>query len=517
MFRKTSLKSAITWSFIFFIGYLILGFCIYNDYGISWDERVQRLNVGYATYDYVFYNNTFLFNNVEKYYGPFFETLLVVAEKALSLTDSRDIFLMRHLLTFLLFYFSALTFYLLCKSIFKKTGWALIGCTMLVVSPHIFSHSFYNSKDIPFLAFFIFSLSTFNYFVKYKNILWLILHSISCALLIDTRIIGIIIPLLTMVVFITEAFLNNETEIKKIILLLIAYVVMLFAFIYCCWPFLWPSPLKNLAEAFTAMKNFVAFDNTVLYLGNYIRANALPWHYAPVYLAITTPLLYLALFLIGIFSLFFKSVNLPFKLWYAAHGFILWMLLLFIGPLLAVIILKSILYDGWRHLFFIYPVLILIAVYGFRELWNKLLRPIYKKITALIVLLNFLPVLYFIIDNHPYQHVYYNALTGNMANAKDNFEMDYWGVLYKQGLEYIVKTDSSTTIKVHVANDPGILNSMILPAEQRNRLIYVDEIKQSDYFLTNYRWHKHNYVLQNECYSVMTGKAKIFSVFKMNE
>jgi len=42
--------------------------------------------------------------------------------------------------------------------------------------------------------------------------------------------------------------------------------------------------------------------------------------------------------------------------------------------MVSVVVFQSILYDGWRHLFFIYPFLVIVSVFGFRFLWDLYLQ-----------------------------------------------------------------------------------------------------------------------------------------------
>ena len=103
-----------------------------------------------------------------------------------------------------------------------------------------------------------------------------------------------------------------------------------------------------------------------------------------------------------------------------------------------------------------------------------------------------------------------------MSQAKERFELDFWGLSYRKALEYILENDQDSTIKVFVANSPGISNAYILPKSQRDRLVFVQHPQEAKYFLSNYRWHKHEYSLANEFYSVKVGGAKIMAVYKLS-
>jgi hypothetical protein len=118
---------------------------------------------------------------------------------------------------------------------------------------------------------------------------------------------------------------------------------------------------------------------------------------------------------------------------------------------------------------------------------------------------------------HPYQNVYFNILAGkNMVEIKNNFELDYWGLSYRQALEYILKKDMDKTIKICVANFPGMLNAKILTPNDLLRLAYVEKPEEAKYFLSNYRWHKEEYLYKEEYYSKKVGGVRIMVVYKMN-
>ena len=103
----------------------------------------------------------------------------------------------------------------------------------------------------------------------------------------------------------------------------------------------------------------------------------------------------------------------------------------------------------------------------------------------------------------------------DMADVKRKFELDYWGLSYKKALEYILTTDRSPEIKVCAANEPGIFNSLVFPAKERNRLIFVDTPEKAKYFVSNYRWHPEEYPYKDEFYSIKVGNAKIMAVYKL--
>jgi len=292
--------------FLFFFCLLCLGLSIYRDYGVHWDEVFNR-NFGNRWANYVetlahtHSIHTPLPNFVQHdlIHGPAFEIFLASSAKLLRIHDSRDVLFMRHLSIFLLFYIGTVFFYLLGLHYFKNWKLALLGCAFLVLSPRIFADAFYNTVDIAFLVFFVISIYTLLIALDKKRVLSTLAHALCSAILVAIRIIGFLLPLITIIFFSLEILHNKHRRDKIIILkILTIYLLYLALFIITLNPFLWLDPLGNFMTLLIASKNF-SFYRYDLYLGHFILVTKHPWHYVPVWLSVTTPLLYSTLFIIG--------------------------------------------------------------------------------------------------------------------------------------------------------------------------------------------------------------------------
>lgn len=448
---------------LFFLGFLLLGFSIFKDYGMSWDEFISRQN-GLYSVRYVLDRNPALLTYYDRYYGTAFESFLVLIEKVLHYTDSQRVFFMRHLISFGLFYLSTIAMYLLLKIQTKSRQIAWIGTLFLILSPRIFADSFYNSKDLAFMSACVIGLYTMTKFHQSPNSRWVLFHALASAFLIDIRIIGIAIPALTC--------LFNYKKIKSLAL----YFIFMAIFTILFWPILWHNPIGEFIAALKTMSNFTPWQGQVLYMGKFISSTELPWHYLPVWMAITTPISLIILGLFGtVISLRKLSNPLP----------LLW----FYTPLAYVLIRHPILYDGWRHFFFIYPAWILLCVTGLTSILS--LKNIYLKTFPLFFIsLDLFLVFLFMVKNHPYQNVYFNLFPGNLAKVKMNFEMDYWGLSLTEGYRYITQHDNSPIIKIFAPMAPGETSIATLPVSQQKRLI-IDTKNPvgAKYMISNYRWH----------------------------
>jgi hypothetical protein len=518
--------------FIFFLVYLIIGISVYKDYGISWDEPTHR-QIAMVTAKHV---ESILMPGFEhpdlaslpplaesstRQYGVIFDLPMYVAEILLGYNGSMpEIYYMRHLCTFFFFYISVFFFFLIVRNRFQSWPLGLTACLFLILSPRIFADSFYG-KDVVFLSLNIISIYFFIQFLQRKTIINAILFALVTALTVDQRITGIFIPFLA--VFITGIdVIKTDKPLHNLpekLYPLLTYVISFFLFMILFWPYLWSNPLGNLINSFTVMNRFpLAYD--IFYLGTFIKSTEVPWHYIPVWIMITTPIVYILFFFLGSF-LIIKGI--------LKNGIILYsnkneqqdflFFLMFAMPLVAVITFNSALYDGWRHMYFIDAPLLLIAMTGFSYMLGLMKEAHSGRdlcatlfITAAIVFC-LITTSYQMIKYHPFQNVYFNFLAGNKAGQ--NFELDYWGLSFRQALEYVVKHDKRPLITVSTNVPAPLINNAIFIEKSDVRRLRLARINHADYFLTNYRWHPEAYDFNNEVFTITVYNQKIMSVFKL--
>ncbi len=486
---------------VFFVGLFITGLFVFSDYGIYWDEEVQRTQIGTINYNYIVTgDNTALLANFHKYYGPAFEVLLSAAEDFFNVTEQRSIYLLRHAICFLSFFSAAACFYLVSYKLFKKYSIALLAVVMLVLSPRIFADSFYDSKDLSMLCFCVIAAYTMFLFIEKQTVVTALVHGLFCGFAMDIRIMGVLIPVATVYLFIMQ-------KKRKTVPFAVFAAYTLFS-IVAFWPILWIDPVNNFMEAFRQMSNYPVMGSTNLYMGENVPATDLPWHYLPVWIGITTPILYCLLFILGLFFAA-KNIITDFRNTVFLHA----ILFILFAPILAVVVLNSTLYDGWRHVFFIYPFLLLIAVYGFTQLIKIIKNEKVIKAFVYSTVVYIVWILIVMIKDHPYQNVYFNMLAGN--NLQKRYEMDYWGLSYKQGLEYITANDKSEQIYVAVQNLPGILNFNMLPENEKKRVVWTNNLGMANYFLTNFRNHPADFDFGTSVHQIKVGGEKIMEVIKL--
>jgi hypothetical protein len=483
----------------------------FKGYGLAWDEPMQR-ETGLVNYQYVFSDNQDLLTWKDRDYGPAFELPLIAIEKVLNPDNTRTVFLTRHLATHLFFLMGAFFCFLLIDLLYKNKLLATIGFFMIVLQPRLYAHSFFNSKDIPFMAMFLVSFYLSALAFKKKTLLRFIALGIATGLLINLRIMGVLLPCCIVLFLLLDA-IREQSYIHHLKLTLVFLFVSAIV-LYASWPFLWNDPFGNFVLAFENMSKF-PWDGIVLFKGEFVKTMELGWDYVPVWFSITTPVVYLAAGLMGIGLLIYQVFRkpLPFLNNVKERNNLLYIFCFFV-PVIAVIVLHSVLYDGWRQMYFIYPSFVLLAVYGLDFLFKKKLKGV--AIAFFVVSFSFSS--FFMLKNFPVQQVYFNSFFAFSPPEylRKHFEMDYWGASYKQSLEYILENDTSLSINICFANEPGYSNLNILRPDERTRL-HLTPRDEAGYFITNYRWHPQDYEKLNEFsfYSLKVADNTVSEIFKL--
>ena len=510
---------------------LLIGLSLYKDYGVSWDEPVDRTN-GMVSARYVadllapewaserpgFAQTPDIHGYRENDHGVFFEMPLVLLDQTLRLDDSRTYYLLRHGAVFLVFTLGAWGLYRIGRARFGSWQIGLFISTLLVLSPRFFAESFYNGKDIVFLAIFTLGIFTLIRVLQKPTLARAAAHGLVTAAAVDVRILGVLLVALTLGMVVLEILFGPpEKKLRwQLTRAGLAFVLVATAGTVLGWPYLWEAPLDNFLAAFENMKKF-RWNGEVLYLGQRVSTLQLPWHYAPVWIIITTPLAYTGAFILGVTGVLYALLrrNLAYLRTFEGR-----LDILFLGwfslPIIMVIALDSVIYDGWRHLYFVYPALLLLAGRGALGLWRagqrrRWLRPVAVG-AALLAGGEMGYTIVQMVQAHPQEQVYFSCLSGPAAERL--FERDYWGLSYREGLEWILQHDSSPQLNVTGQNDGLIENNLAIMKPADRARFRVGGPGPTQYFLGAYRTRNEPYPdsLGREIYTVNAYGMKVLSV-----
>jgi hypothetical protein len=293
--------------------------------------------------------------------------------------------------------------------------------------------------------------------------------------------------------------------------------VSLWAFVVLLWPQIWDAPATRLVGAVARLGEARQINHPfALYRGSFVPVKGLPWHYLPTWIGITTPPFIAAFFLVGLGLAVRAFVRTsPFE---PANRSILLFLLIAVVPIGLVIVFRPVLYDGWRHFYFVYPSLVAMAMFGVRELGS---HPRLRRWARGMALVGLAHCLFIVVAYHPHQQVYFNVLAPK--DLERQFELDYWGLSFRDGLTEVLRREPVGTVTVAVSAVPGRLNALILPKEQRDRIRF-RSVRRAEYFLSNHRRPEdHQRFLTraapyvNEVYSVRAGGVHVLGVYKLRE
>ena len=472
---------------LFFAALAALGLLLHGDYGISWDEPLVAA-YGNALWDFLAGGARGELVGRARYHGTVVPLLWALLERIDALADPRDLYRARHLLNYAFFALGVAGFHRLCRRAFGSWRLALLGALFLVASPRHFGHAFYNPKDIPFLAAFVWAVYAGVRFVDAPGWRTALACAGASALAANFRLLGLLAPLLALAGLAAHRLALGARGSDRRLAALAALVAGTTAVGFVAlFPSLWARPLTGLAEAFAYLAHY-PHDLEVLYRGELLRADALPWHYPFVWMGITIPVAWLALSGVGLAA--FLGGLRPRRTWLAAHWLDLMVLAWLALPLAAVTALGSVLYDDWRHLYFVYPALLYFALAGARRLLARPaqapLGPVRGAVAAALALA-LLESAFQIAIHHPHEGVYFNRLAGGPSRIAGRFDLDYWGTSYRRGLEWIAARDPRPHVAVRVADPPGERNLLILDRRDRERIEIAAGAEEADYLVTSYR------------------------------
>lgn len=535
--------------YLFFLLFFLIGISIFRDYGISTDELFQRAS-GYYWYVSIVnelgVNNEYInllkdkFMKMESsahlasgksiYYGVFFDLFSVVVEEIFKIKSSYDAYYLKHFLTFAFFFLSSILFYNLIKSRFKNKIFSIVLTLFFIMSPRIFAESYYNGKDIVFMSLSVISVYYALKYLEKQSINNIIIFSLFAALSTQIRIMGIFLFFLFLFFWLLQS-LEEEKFFKKNFLHLISLIFFYFLFLYCFWPYLWGSPFENFFKAFKIFSNY-SWGSYVYYFGEYIKASNVPWHYIPVWIFITTPIMYLIVFFLGliktliIFSISFLNIseNNKKRLWQNVNEKKdLFLLLYLILPIFIVIFLNSTLYGGWRHLYFIYPGIIYFIAVGVDFILKSKIKKNYKSLFIFFLLAGLIYNLVNLIKLHPYQNIYFNAMIEKKANKL--FPIDYWGLANLEALQFVVNLDKENLKTIRPASfTPLDFSRKLIKLNKDNIQITGTEDLDQDYIFTNFYYERDprytdKYLIPNnykKIFSIKRGHIIINEIYKKN-
>ena len=481
--------------------FAIAGVAALDDYGIGMDGLAQR-RTAIANADYVTTGNTdSLFSFFYYYYNSIaFVLPLLLAERALGLQDPRHIYLLGHLVTHLFFIAGGFACGMLAYRMLGSRWIALLATLMFLSHPRLYAHSFFNNKDVPFAVMLLVALYLAHRAFRRDTLGAFLLCGIGVGLSIDLRPFGLILPPMILAMRALDLWQAGKAERKRILTTGAVFAVATLGTVYIIHPYYWDNPLRFIENVRGLSQHPNLAEN--LFMGKIYLPDAVPWNYIPVWFAITAPPATLLLGAIGCTAVCWQGIARPLApLRDREIRFRILSLGCFALPVVAVIALQANIYNGWRHMYFLWGPFCLLAAVGLRALVNdnvvgnvgnggwkfaerlsgwvrggRLRRTLAYGVAGigLITTLTAMAAL------HPNQQVYFNALVDTKTSgAPDNrYDMDYWHVAQRQSLEYLLARYPDDILRVYPKNR----SERILPKDDRERIVF-SPTNEADFYI----------------------------------
>jgi hypothetical protein len=428
------------------------------------------------------------------YYGGLYDFTVTLLHK--KIFSGIDELTFRHIITSLLG--AGLFIYtgLLGKAI---GGWrtGVLALVLIALSPRLLGESMNNPKDIPFAfanVFFLYYL--YRFLQAYPAHFWryTLLMALGFGLALGFRVGGFLllgyfwIFVLGFYYFRKKTFsgIGPMAAFKKAglafgVIAVIGYIIGIMF-----WPWALQEPLSRPFEALTAMTQRQIFM-PVLFGGEMIPNDEIPWYYIPKWIFISNPVIVLLGFLAAL-------ALLP-RLLRTYGRFAIGMLLFALFfPWLYAVYKSSVVYDTWRHFFFIYPYMCLLAALVVDALLRQLQKPAYRMALLAVVGIGLVLPLLHIVRNFPNEYVYFNELEGGTSGAWALYDFDYYQNSGKQGANWIredanarkmskviVRSNLNSIDKYFTRDAPGRFSNDYLRYELRDTADW-------DYYITYSRY-----------------------------
>jgi len=514
--------------YLLFTVYLLLGIIFVPGYGVGWDEWYMRENaVRNVEWAKAFFNgefdkrNTIFEGNVDEH-GPAFQLVLLKVEHLFQPTSIKKRVLVRHYTAFVVFAFLSLGFYLLLKRAGFSTQLSLLGWMALVLYPRIMAHAAFNPKDPLLMGFFIWASYLLLLIHQSGKWRWHLLFGMLLGLMVDIRVIALVFLAPYGLIWLSTLIRKRtySTSLVNVGIVLAGFI----SIAICAWPYLWHDPLASFINQFKVITE-VKQPNPTLFFGEFYLPKEAPWWYLPGYLLITIPLIIWIPFSYGIFE-HLKCVIQKGKQELEEHLLFWIAVIIFCIPLLAAMILTPVFYNGWRHFQFMYPFILILALYGLKPILQMKTLTFKGVNSYAIVMLVFVVLSYANIRYYPFGNLYFNTWIGK--DLEQEFECDYWGVGTNNAWDYL---SEHTTGKVRVltSDKPVSMNLELLTLEDQSRFELVNSLEEADYFITNHNhfqdfstplWHSfyfgpHRPALGKEVYRAGSFQATAVRVYKL--
>lgn len=419
--------------------FFVIGLMTLSDYGINTDESIHFirgnaylhiLTTGEKKYSAKDFVSPRTSEWKDKSYNPEYfmnkdgghPALNDILAAATNLLFHEKIGIMGDLESYHLFelFISSMLVFLVFAMTRKKYGIfaGTVAFLSIALYPLFYGESHFNIKDPIEATFYTFTLYFFYLGLEKINWRYFFISSLFCALAFGTKFNIVFLPFIIIPYLIIRYFpfflqkgkLGKLKKIpKSIYLILFLYPFIVLGIHFLTRPFLWQDSLNRFMQI---IQYYQEIGTGMNYQSRFLKYG---WNTYPIiFVSISTPLVILFYFLVGIVIAlsYIKKERDKFSL----------LLLIWLSvTLLRVSFPGSSIYGGVRQIMEYIPAMAVIAGIGALYLRNFMTRTLIKNnfLSSIIIFAGFIPLLLTLHKYHPYENIFMNSLVGGIKGATE--------------------------------------------------------------------------------------------------
>ena len=458
---------------LFFAVLALVGLSAGADYGLPCDEPTEQIILQENMLEYAlrlfgedsapaqWYLSrgiTPISQSIERDHG---QCAYYLAAALLPLQDAQPdrVMVLWHAYTWVWFMLGVAAVYGFCREAKLSRPVSCGGMLLLYLCPRFFAEGHYNGKDMVLLTLFLCTLWLGLRFLKQPGFLRGALFSLAGAMAANTKVVGFFVWGLMGLCAVVLVTAQRRWD-RRMACVAAATVAFFAGFYALLTPALWSGPVEYLRYLLVNASGFTRWPGVVLFRGMRFEhaVNPLPRYYLVWMMLVTLPLYVAPLAAVGQLSVLRRvwqqraaALRDPVTLALTAAS------LCWFVPLLFAVLTRPLVYNGWRHFYFVYAGVVLLGARGLSACIGFLRRRTGEygmhRVFAAGLCLFFAWTAGDIAKNHPYQYAYYNRL--GHKNAETQMELDYWVVSTRNAMQRLLKEprDESLPLQIGARDD----------------------------------------------------------------
>ncbi len=411
---------------------LLVGVGVSGQYGTYYDQYIEE---GICMMNISEYANRLLgtdwptiSESVEKDHGvalyyPLGALCMIIGQNEITS-------LLWHCYTFLLFFGGCLALFGIVYELFADKRLALVAFGLLYLSPRFFAEGHYNNKDVVLVALGLVVIYCGICYMRSMKLCHGICFALAGAVMSNVKIIGLWFFGVMGLGYVIKSLWEKKLDGRKLLEglgVILAFFVVYFAIT----PAAWEDGIGFLLYCISNASSFSRWSGTVVYAGRHLEV-PLPADYLPLQILYTTPPVLLLLCLVGHIRAFAAIVRRE----EGAFVYGLLLVLCLVPFVYAVCNRNLIVYNGWRHFYFIYGPLVIFMAVGIKAVVDLLRN---RKLAWCVPGGVLIYLLFLVVLGHPYQFSYINSLADRPA--QEDWQLDYWCVAGYSALDKLFECE----------------------------------------------------------------------------